>query len=340
MEKEKYLFALQKLLTKNDEDKHYSTVCLSYAERLLDNNLPVVFDIQHFSLLIGIDISEFTKMLFLEEQYYKEFKIRKKSGGERNLCIPAVQLKYIQRWILDNILSKIKISEYATGFCNKKSIVTNATMHVNKDCILNMDIKDFFPSILFERVFRIFTYFGYTKEMSFTLAKICTYNKRLPQGSPASPCISNIVCLKLDKRLSKLAESYHANYTRYADDITFSGNHGIKKCSVIIKEIVQDEGFTINEKKTRLAFKYQRQEVTGIIVNDNKIRLNKDYKRKLSQEIYFCTKYGISDHMKKINCDKAFYKEHLYGKAYFVKMIEPDEGKKMLGLLDKILWDY
>ena len=106
-----------------------------------------------------------------------------------------MELKYIQRWILDNILSKIKVSEFATGFCANCSIVDNAKYHINKECVINIDIKDFFPSISFERIFRVFAYYGYTKEVSFFLAKLCTYEDELPQGSPASPMLSNIVNL-------------------------------------------------------------------------------------------------------------------------------------------------
>lgn len=340
MDKTEYLSKLEQLLNDKEQSKQYIEACLSYAGRLLDNNLPVIFDIKHLSLLIGIDVSELSKMMFADYCFYKECSIPKKNGGSRILFIPAMQLKYIQRWILDNILSSIKVSTYATGFSNNKSIVTNAKIHVGKDCVLNMDLENFFPAIKYEDIFRIFVYYGYTKEISYTLAKLCTYEGVLPQGSPASPYLSNIVCLKLDKRLSELAKTYNADYTRYADDITFSGSYGIQKCKSIIAEIVNNEGFNINDKKSRIAYKYQKQEVTGMTVNNNTIRVDKEYKRKLSQEIYYCTKFGVSDHMRKINCNKWFYKDHIYGKAYFINMVEPNEGKKLFSLLEKIQWDY
>ena len=340
LDKEKYLSELKSMLVKAEESESYSDVCISYADRLLSNRLPVIFDIKHFTLLIGINPIELTKMIFADHLFYKEQKVPKKSGGVRQLFMPAIQLKYIQRWILDNILSNIIISEYATGFCKNKSIKTNAKSHLGKECVLNMDIKDFFPSIKYETIFKIFAYYGYTKEVSYILAKLCTYKGSLPQGSPASPYLSNIACLKLDKRLSKLAEAYNADYSRYADDITFSGNKNVKDCQSFITKIVNDENFEINEKKSRFAYKNQRQEVTGLIVNDGEIRVNKNYKRKVYQEIYYCTKFGVSSHMKKIKCDKAFYKEYLYGKAFFINMIERNEGIKLFALLDKIQWDY
>ena len=340
MNVQKYLNKLESQLIAMKYEKLYIDKCKDYAEYLLKNDLPVIFDIAHLSKLIGTDVDFLTKLVFSQDLFYKEAHIPKKSGGVRILNIPSLELKYIQRWILDNILSKIKISRFATGFCNDCSILDNAKYHLNKQCVINIDIQDFFPSISFNRVFKVFAYYGYTKEVSFFLAKLCTYEDELPQGSPASPMLSNIVNLKLDARLSALAEKYEATYSRYADDITFSGNGGIKKLIKLAENILVDEGYEINSKKTRVAYKHQRQEVTGIIVNGEKLRINKKYKRELNQEIYYCTKYGVKHHMEKTNNTKAFYKEHLYGKAYFVYMVEPEIGKSMLKNLDGIQWDY
>lgn len=340
MNVQKYLNELESQLIAMKYEKLYIDKCKDYAEYLLKNDLPVIFDIVHLSKLIGTNVDFLTKLIFSPDLFYKEAHIPKKSGGVRTLNIPSLELKYIQRWILDNILSKIKISRFATGFCSDCSILDNAKYHLNKKCVINIDIQDFFPSISFNRVFKVFAYYGYTKEVSFFLAKLCTYEDELPQGSPASPMLSNIVNLKLDARLSALAEKYEAAYSRYADDITFSGNGGIKKLIKMAENILVDEGYEINSKKTRVAYKHQRQEVTGIIVNGEKLRINKKYKRELNQEIYYCTKYGVKHHMEKTNNTNAFYKEHLYGKAYFVYMVEPEIGKSMLKNLDGIQWDY
>lgn len=340
LDKEIYINVLKESLSNSNKGKAYTLACVNYAERLIDNNLPVIFDIKHLSLLLGIDLQFLTFIMISECSQYRESTIPKKSGGIRVLCVPSITLKYIQRWILDNILSNIRISNYATGFCEKKSILTNAIPHINKDCVINMDIKDFFPSITIDTIFKIFYYYGYTREVSFALAKLCSYEGVLPQGSPASPYLSNIVCLKLDKRLSALAQKYESDYTRYADDITISGNYGLSNCIGIIKDILLDEGFTANEKKTRIAYKYQRQEVTGLVVNDSEVRVNKKYKKALMQQVYYCSKFGVSNHLKKIGSNKPFFKEHMYGKAFFIYMVEPDEGKKFLDLLDEIEWDY
>ena len=338
--KDEYISKLKIKIEEAGYDSKYSDCCCNYATRLLENDVPVIFDIEHFAKLVGTSKEFICKLIFAEELFYKTIEIPKKRGGNRVLDIPSMELKYIQRWILDNILEHIPVSENATGFKKHTSIVNNAKRHVNKDCLINIDIKDFFPSIDFVKVYKVFSYYGYTKEISFILAKLCTYKDRLPQGSPASPALSNIVCLKLDARLDKLAEKYNASYSRYADDITFSGPYGINKLAKIAGNILVDEGFTVNDKKTRIAYSYQRQEVTGIIVNNTTIRVSKQYKRKLWQEIYYCKKFGVTNHLENIGCTKLFYKEHLYGKAYFVNMVEPEEGKKILDSLREIEWSY
>ena len=341
MDKEKYLSELHDALETKGKSYKYIVACCNYAAKLLDSNLPVIFDIKHLSLLLGIKPLDFGKFLYcIDDNHYHEIAIPKKNGGNRKLDIPSVDLKYVQRWILDNIISKMHVSEFANGFVKGKSILSNAQLHTNSECIINIDIKDFFPTINFENVFYIFKYYGYTKEMSYILAKLCTRRGILPQGSPASPGITNVLCLKLDKRLQKLAESYQAAYSRYADDITFSGNKGIVHILPIAVDIIQAEGFAVNSSKTRIAYKHQRQEVTGLIVNGNSVRVPQKYKRKLRQEIYYCEKFGIRSHQKKIRNTHSFYKEYLYGKAYFINMIEPDTGKHFLDLLDKLVWEY
>ena len=340
MDKKHYLETLATEILQAGYGEKYVDRCVRYASRLLENGLPVIFDTKHLSLLIGIRPGDLTKMIFAEDLFYRQIGIPKKAGGIRQLDIPSYDLKYIQHWILINILYNIPISNYAFGFQLNKSIVDNARVHTNKHCVINIDIKDFFPSISFERIFRIFVYYGYTKEVSFILSKLCTYKGRLPQGSPASPYISNIVCLKLDARLASLAKTYKADYSRYADDITFSGKSDIKSILNPAQKIIRDEGFNLNRDKTRVLYANQRQEVTGLIVNGNRVRIPKVYKRKLLQELYYCSKFGVEDHLKRIGCDKAFYKEHIYGKIYYVKMVEPEEATMLFQLADQIDWSY
>lgn len=340
MYQDNYLSKLHEALEKKASPKVNIDECLHYATRLVNNGLPVIFDIKHFSLLLGANFYALLGVIFTSDKNYQIKSIPKKSGEKRELTIPSINLKFIQQWILNNILNNIKVSNYAIGFHKDRSILENAKFHLNQECVVNVDLKDFFPSINTERIFRIFYYYGYTRELSFFLSKICCYNNGLPQGAPTSPYLSNIACLKLDKRLSKLAEKYNANYSRYADDITFSGSKGLGEILPILETIIKDEGFLINDKKTRIQRNFQKQMVTGIVVNDSTPKVPKKFKKLLSQEIYFCKKFGVSNHQERISDHHSFYKEHLYGKAYFIKMIEPDIGKKFLKKLDEIDWDY
>lgn len=341
VDKFKYLTSLRNEIKASGKSEKYAIVCCNYASSLLNSNLPVLFDNSHLALTLGITPFDFGKLLYSIDDYcYHEIKIPKKNGGVRTLDIPSMDLKYIQRWILDNILNKIHVSDYANGFVKNRSILTNAQNHINSECVVNIDLKDFFPTVKFEQVFRIFKYYGYTKEVSYTLAKLCTYRGILPQGSPASPAITNIICLKLDKRLSALGQKYEATFSRYADDITFSGKKAIVHLLPYAINIIRDEGFAVNLDKTHTSFKHQRQEVTGLIVNGDKVHVSQKFKKRFRQEIYYCKKYGVQSHLKHINNHHSFYKEHMYGQAYFINMVEPSLGQELLRLLDSISWEY
>lgn len=335
---DKYIEKLNLELSDND-DKFWA---IKYVKRLQGFNLPVIFDKKHLlqELCITISEREFGYMLKeLESKQYHTFKIKKKNGSDRSINAPSKKLYSIQKWILDNILNNISVSEYAMGFCKNKSIVDNAKKHLNKSCIINLDIEDFFTSIKRKRVFGIFYYCGYTKYVSYILSRLCTYFDYLPQGAPTSPIISNIVCYKLDKRLAGLAKKFNASYTRYADDITFSSNDDIVRIIPIIKEILIEEGFVINERKTRILYKHNRQEVTGLVVNGKSPNVNKKFINSVKTEIYFCNKYGVYNHRMKIKNDKSFYKEHMYGKVEFIKMVNENIGKKLFLELERINWE-
>ena len=335
-----YIQELQSLMRKKEIDEDYIKLCSDYAQNLLNNHMPVIFDFKHLSLLLGLESAALAFYMFADEDFfYKETAIPKRNGGIRIIDIPSERLKSIQKWILNKILYNIDIHECCYGFCRGKSIYDNALLHTNKDCVLNLDLKNFFPSIKQSEVFNIFYNKGYTKRVSYYLAKLLTKDGRLPQGSPASPMISNIVAKHLDMRLYKLARCYKVSYSRYADDITFSGASNVKNLIPIVTEIIREEGFEVNEKKTRYAYYYQRQEVTGLIVN-KKVSISKEYMKELKKEIYYCQKYGVSSHLEKTNNHRSFFKEYLYGKAYFVNMVDKDVGQKILEQLDKIMWEY
>lgn len=311
-----------------------------YNDRLTRNNMPIIYNLRHLRKILKIKKKEQNKYFGNERNEYHTFFIPKKNGGKRMIEAPSDRLKSFQLWIKENILDKINVSTNARGFRKNYSILDNAKEHVNKDLVINIDLKDFFPSITYNRIYKVFAYVGYTNEVAHLLTQLCTNKENvLPQGSPASPVISNIVALKLDKRLSSLANKFNCSYTRYADDITFSGCIGIKNMLLTVEKIIIEEKFSINDAKVRLQYKNQRQEVTGLIVNE-KIAVSPNIVKEIDNAIYYCLKFGVASHMQKIGCDKSFYKEHLYGLAYFIKMINKEMGEYYLSKLDDISWAY
>jgi RNA-directed DNA polymerase len=320
--------------------EEYINLCTQYSRRLEENNLPVIFNKEHLALLLGVNPSNLAKLFTITETYYKNARIPKRKPGKyRDIVVPFTGLKEVQRWILNEILYKVTVSEYAKGFKPSSSIVDNAKPHVGKKCVINIDMKDFFPTIKFEKVFSIFSYYGYTNEISYILTKLCVYNNELPQGAPTSPFISNILCKKLDKRFHELCKSLNADYTRYADDITISGESYLVEYIEAFKNIIESEGFLFHDNKLKVRYLNQRQMVTGIIVN-KKLSVPRETKKYLRQQIYYCKKFGVFDHMKKEGIERSNYKDYLYGLAYFIQMVEEKAGKSFVEDLNKIYWDY
>jgi RNA-directed DNA polymerase len=259
-------------------------------------------------------------MIFRESCFYRTFQIPKKRGGERQIDAPYPSLKMVQNWIYNEILKKFRSHFAVNSFVAQKSIINNAKIHVNQPNILKIDIQDFFPSINFSTVFYLFYNFGYTRKVSFYLAKLCTLNDSIPQGAPTSPCISNLIFRDIDWQLYKLAKKSNLKYSRYADDICFSGIISKElKINIIrsIKKILIKRGFKVNNTKTAFLHKNQRQIVTGIIVNE-KLSVKKEYERKIRQELYYIQKYGIKSHLGFIGEKRNNYLKHLLGKIEFI----------------------
>jgi len=243
---------------------------------------------------------------------FKTFTIPKKSGAPRTICAPTKIHKSLLVYV-NRILQSIYCpSDSAMGFVPGRSVVTNAQRHINHNYVLNLDLKDFFPSIPQARVWAVLQIppFSFNKEIAGSIAGMCSmrindsledgkhrYRYVLPQGSPASPILTNIVCQKLDRRLSGLAKKFGVAYTRYADDITFSSNHSVYASDgEFMKElqrIIADQNFVINESKTRLQKKGSRQEVTGLLVS-SKVNVFRSYTRDLGSLLYVWERYGYA----------------------------------------------
>jgi retron-type reverse transcriptase len=220
--------------------------------------------------------------------HYVRYIVPKRSGGQRVILAPKRELKALQRRALADLVGKIPIAPAAHGFVPGRSITTNARPHVGKRVVIRLDLKDFFPSITFPRVRGVFIAHGYSYAVASTLALLCTEYDREPfdregkrfhvsvgprhlvQGAPTSPALANLVAWRLDRRLTGLAAKYGFGYTRYADDLTFSGDDPAVAGRLItnVRRIVADERFMLNDAKTRVARRSRRQVVTGLVVND------------------------------------------------------------------------
>lgn len=232
-------------------------------KKLSLRKLPYFYDIDCFCDLLQISSRQVRFFLSHKEEAYKTFEVLKKSGGLREINAPKKEMKFIQRWILDKILYKLKISDYAHGFIPEKTMYTNAKVHVNKDFVLGIDLKDFFPSIKYKSVERIFKSAGYTSRFAKDFANLCTYHNKLPQGAPTSPMLANLVSLSLDKKISKYCITKNLEYSRYADDITISGSSKMCMHEKNIIRIIEQSGFEVNYEKVRILSKGSRQKVTG-----------------------------------------------------------------------------
>ncbi|MBB1140897.1 retron St85 family RNA-directed DNA polymerase [Myroides sp. WP-1] len=298
-------------------------IYLKYISTLLSNKVPIIFDFYHLTLLLGRNSEYLASVINSNTSHYREFQIPKKLGGFRTILAPYPALMDMQNWIYKNILNDVKIHPCAQGFTNKKSIVTNAKIHINQKEFLKIDLENFFPTITINQVINVFKNLGYTHKVSFYLASICCYNKNLPQGAPTSPILSNIIALTLDKRLFALAQKFNLKYTRYADDLAFSGDEINLKHIDYIKNIINECGFTLNEAKTVLQKNKNKRILTGISIAGETVKVPKNYKRKLKQEVHFIRKFGILNYIRRNKIKNPNYLYSILGKLNFWLSVEP-----------------
>lgn len=289
------------------------------AENLLKaQGLPNLHSVNDVAKAMDITVSELRFLAYSRKNsktsHYKRFKVAKKSGGFRLISAPMPRLKKAQHYILEHILNKVTMHPKAHGCVLEKSILSNAVPHVNKDMVINQDLKNFFPSITYTRIKGVYKGMGYSEQVAVIFALLCSEPKILdvsllgenyfaqhgdrflPQGSPCSPAISNIICKKMDYRLDGLATKYGFAYSRYVDDITFSGAKAqFSKIPALLKyskKIVKSETFTLHPEKLRIMKRHQRQEVTGVIVN-KKPNINKQSLKRFRALVYQIEKDGI-----------------------------------------------
>jgi retron-type reverse transcriptase len=328
------------------------------VEELARRGLPLLATPRDVADALGLSVKRLRWLAYHAEApsrtHYVYFEVPKRTGGTRLLAAPHEDLKKAQRWILENVLAKLPVTDAAHGFVGGRSVVSNAVPHVGRDVVVNCDLKDFFPSVTFVRVRGVFEAIGYSPSVATVLALLCTESPRsrvemegrtywvavgeraLPQGAPTSPALANQVARKLDQRLSGIARKLGWTYTRYADDLTFSAPPGHREqipwLLARVRHVAGDEGFAMNPKKCRVQRAARRQEVTGVVVN-TKPSLAREELRRIRAILHGARKTGLAAQNREARPD---FEAWLRGKIAYVAMIDRAKGEKLRAELDAL----
>ncbi len=300
-------------------------------------------------------------------RHYSRRWLRKADGSARLLEAPKTETKDLQRQILRAILDRIPAHEAAHGFCQGRSILTAAEPHRGQEVVIRIDLETFFTTVTAGRVYGLFRLAGYPEPVAHTLTGLCTtitptavlrdapaappdgVDKRrrmlqalrephLPQGSPTSPALANLIAYGLDRRLGGLATKLDATYTRYADDLIFSGPDDLGRRSESVVELVRtiaaDEGFRVHEGKTRVRTSAQRQLVTGLVVNERLNVPRAEYDR-LRAILHDAALHGPEAANR---AGHPAFKEHLEGRVTWVGGVNEGRAARLRRALDRVDW--
>ena len=266
---------------------------VSQQELLAKHGLPIAHTAAELAAAMNLPLGQLRYLAFAREvsttTHYHRFTIPKRTGGERLISAPHKKLKAAQHWILEKVLEPLTFAEQAHGFVPGRSTVSNAVPHVGAAVVVNVDLRDFFPTVTYRRIKGMFRKLGYSEEVGTVLALLCSEPdittteldgtryfvargpRRLPQGAPTSPAITNVLCRKLDRRVAGWAKKHGFTYTRYADDLTVSAKDRgapVGRMLAFLRYVTADEGFAVHPDKVRVVRSGRRQEVTGVVVNE------------------------------------------------------------------------
>jgi len=313
---------------------------LADEKQLTRYGLPVWKAEEDIAKALGISLRELWYFSIHREReqqpHYVTFAIPKRSGATRLIMAPKRRLKRIQRTLLHSLVEKLPVSDHAHGFRKNRNVRTGAELHVGKRIVLKLDLKDFFPSVTFARVRGLLIAFGYSYPVASTLAVLMTEAERQPvafdgkvfhvpvtnrycvQGAPTSPGLCNAVVLRLDRRLAGLAKKAGFAYTRYADDLTFSGDvdrAAAHKFRAAASRIIREEGFEVNTDKTRLMTQGARQTVTNVVVN-KVLGLSRQHRRRMR---------AIAHRLRSAPSPQA--SSRLEGRIAYLAMLNPQQAE-------------
>ena len=322
------------------------------AAKLEASGLPALNSASELAAAIGIPEKELAWLTYHRGasavDHYSRFTIPKKRGGVRVLSSPKKKLRVAQSWLLRTVLTPLETHPAAMAFRPGKCITDNAAPHVGKAIVVKMDLKDFFPSITFPRVKGFFQYLGYNEGIATLFALLATEaprveasldgvkkfvsigQRQLPQGACTSPALTNLLCRRMDARLTGAAKGYGFTYTRYADDLVFSHadpNAELGNLLTLVRTIIGKEGFTINEEKTAVMRPQHRQAVTGIVVNETP-RVSRRDARKFRAFQHQLEKHGPVAMSEKIGKNALHYAS---GYLAFLHMVNPEQATKLRG---------
>ncbi|MFK3861648.1 MULTISPECIES: reverse transcriptase family protein [Pseudoalteromonas] len=281
------------------------------------------------NLFESLDISDTThnltvvsSILFSAEDYYREFNIPKRKGGFRKITSPYPTLHLLQERCKSKFFDALKVHTKAYAFESGRNAIEHAKLHCGSKELLTIDINDFFLNIKRDKVFNIFYQLGLDSNLVNQLSYLCTLDGSLPQGACTSPKLSNAVFYHLDCRLDKLAQSFALKYSRYADDLAFSGDKIPKRLIKIVVEILSEYNFRLNEDKTKFKVEGSKKIITGISISSGEVKVPKKFKRELRAQVYELERnrdclYEMP------NFDPLIYEKTL-GKINYLLQVEPN----------------
>lgn len=296
-------------------------------------------------------------------RHYRSQWLKKRSGGWRLLEAPKPRLKALQRRVLHEIVDLIPCHSAAHGFVRGRSIRSYVAPHAGRQIVVKCDLRDFFPSITFGRVVGMFLTAGYGEPVAVLLASLCCHvasdetiaacagsrrelsaaralyrRPHLPQGAPTSPALANLCAYRLDLRLTALADSAGADYSRYADDLLFSGDdqfaRGARRFVPYVLAVALDEGFALRERKTRLMRRGVSQRAAGLVLNETPNVPRQEFDQ-LKATLHNAAKLGPASQNR---AGLADFRMHLSGRVAWVEQINPRRGAKLRRLFDRICW--
>lgn len=314
-----------KLFYEDELPPHLHEAVSKYAVGLQERGLPVILSAEHLALLVGVDGRYLFGAANNARSYYRTFRLPKKGSGFRVISEPLPLLKLIQRWILDEVLSKSVSQKCANAYISGRSIKSNARLHIGQEKLLKLDVKDFFGSLRIDKVYSVFFEFGYTSAVSTALAHLCCLDGCLPQGAPTSGALSNLILRAADDAILNFCLQRKIRYTRYADDMCFSGaDFDVSDLTDFVEKQMGQLDLKLNATKTRLTRQSHRQVVTGIVVN-RKLTVPRGRRKRIRQEIFYIKKYGLVGHCLRIEeSDPVRLLRRLIGECTFLNYIHSD----------------